>query len=364
MKDYSQLRAMMAIAKASFRSITRSPSAVVFTLVFPLIFILVFGFLSGGNISVTLYLDKASDVDNPIYENIIHVPVIKFKEGEQAAMKTALEKGKIDGILTIVKNTEGGKTDYTAKLLTSTASPQEGNLAKNILDNVINKLNFTYAHVQHPVAELKQEEMEGREFKRIDFILPGQLGFSLLSTGVFGTAFVFFSLRQTLVIKRFFATPIKRIYIVLGEAMSRMVFALLGAMFIIILGKFAFGFTLIHGLQTFLTMLTLCAFGLIIFMGFGFVVSGIAKNESTIPPLANIITMPQFLLSGTFFSIEVFPSWMQPICKALPLTYLNDAMRKVAFEGAGFMDIGPQLLILAAWGVGIYLLAAKTFRWE
>jgi ABC-2 type transport system permease protein len=50
--SYSQTRAMMAIAKASFRSITRSPSAVVFTLVFPLIFITVFGFIKGGNVSL------------------------------------------------------------------------------------------------------------------------------------------------------------------------------------------------------------------------------------------------------------------------------------------------------------------------
>ncbi len=42
---YSQLRAMFAITRASFRSITRSPSAIVFTLLFPLIFIIVFGFI-------------------------------------------------------------------------------------------------------------------------------------------------------------------------------------------------------------------------------------------------------------------------------------------------------------------------------
>ena len=109
-------------------------------------------------------------------------------------------------------------------------------------------------------------------------------------------------------------------------------------------------------------MLLLCALGLIVFMGFGFVVSGIAKNESTIPPLANIVTLPQFLLSGTFFGIEAFPTWLQPICKALPLTYLNDAMRKVAFEGAGMFDITHQLGIILIWGVLVYALAVKIFQ--
>lgn len=104
--------------------------------------------------------------------------------------------------------------------------------------------------------------------------------------------------------------------------------------------------------------------GLIVFMGFGFIISGIAKSDSTIPPLANIITLPQFLLSGTFFSIEAFPSWLQPICKVLPLTYLNDAMRKVAFEGATLVDVCKQLGILGLWGVAVYFVATKTFKWE
>ncbi|HRS08434.1 MAG TPA: ABC transporter permease [Bacteroidia bacterium] len=362
--SYSQTKAMLAIAKASFRSITRSPSAVVFTLVFPLTFILVFGFLSGTGLKVKLFLTPSSDHQNPIYEATKNIDVINWVEGDSAVASKKLQQGKIDGMLVITKNVTEGKTDYTAKLISSTAAPEGGALSKNILDNLISKINLYDAHVAHPLAQLKSEEIAGREYKKIDFILPGQLGFALLSTGVFGTAFVFFSLRQTLVIKRFFATPIKRIYIVLGETLSRMVFSLLGACFIIGVGRFAFGFTLINGISTFLTMLLICAFGLLVFMGFGFVVSGIAKSESTIPPIANIITMPQFLLSGTFFPIDVFPKWLQPFCKALPLTYLNDALRKVAFEGAGLVDVVSQLLVLLLWGVIIYIIAAKTFRWE
>ena len=131
-----------------------------------------------------------------------------------------------------------------------------------------------------------------------------------------------------------------------------------------LLGRFAFGFTLINGITTILTLLIVCALGLVVFMGLGFVVSGIARTESTIPPIANIITLPQFLLSGTFFSPEVFPSWLQVISKLLPLTYLNDALRKIAFEGATLLDLGPQLAPIAIWGVLAYVMAVRFFRWE
>jgi ABC-2 type transport system permease protein len=244
-----------------------------------------------------------------------------------------LEKGRIDATLFIKDNGIEAMPRYSVFVETSTASPERGNIFKSVLKNIFYTLNEALLTDVPTMAELRETQISVRQYKTIDFILPGQLGFSLLSTGVFGTAFVFLSLRQTLVIKRFFATPIKRQFIVLGEALSRLIFALASALIIILIGHFAFGFTLIYGFITVLNMLVLSALGLIVFMGFGFVVSGVAKNENAVPPIANIITLPQFLLSGTFFPITAFPSWLQPICKMLPLTYLNDAMRKVAFEG-------------------------------
>ena len=65
------------------------------------------------------------------------------------------------------------------------------------------------------IANVQIRVQQVRAYKSIDFILPGQLGFSLLAGSVFGTAFVFFNLRQTLVLKRFFATPVRKEIIVI-----------------------------------------------------------------------------------------------------------------------------------------------------
>lgn len=365
MKKYSQITAMLAISKASFRSITRSPSAVVFTLAFPLIFILVFGFLGGNGITLELGIHSTAQHNNQIYERLKSAPGIKLIEDKtDDALYKELEKGRIEAILNIKMNPDSTGPRYILEMQTSAASSDKGSILKSVMQNLISQINLNDIKPESRIAELRQTEVKGRKYAMIDFILPGQLGFSILSTGVFGTAFVFFNLRQTLVIKRFFATPIQKPYILMGEALSRLIFSMLGALFIIAIGYFAFGFTLIHGVETALFMLLLSAIGLIVFMGFGFIISGLARNESMIPPLANIVTLPQFLLSGTFFPIDAFPSWLQPVCKALPLTYLNDALRKIAFEGAGILDISSHLLVLAVWGVIVYALASRFFRWE
>ena len=64
------------------------------------------------------------------------------------------------------------------------------------------------------------------------------------------------------------------------------------------------------------------------------------------------------------FSIEVFPKWLQPISRALPLTHLNTAMRNVAFEGQNLWDVRSEIGILLLWSIAVYFVAVKVFKWE
>lgn len=365
-QQYSQLKALAALAKASFIAMLRSPSAVVFTVAFPLIFVLVFGFIGGNTLSITIGMDKKSDLDNPVYKALSHVPGIRLVQDEtEAEMKEDLEKGRITAILRISPDSAlAGSPHYRIQVFSSTAGADKIGIFQSILRDIINRADAVVYKDRPSIAIVQTTQVAGRIYRQIDFILPGMLGFSLLSTGVFGTAFLFFSLRQTLVLKRFFATPVNRFNILLGEALARLVFQVLGAVFLIAVGYYCFQYTLVNGLETVLEMLALSAFGLIIFMGFGFIVSGIARNESTIPPIANIVTLPQFLLAGTFFPIQVFPPWLQSVCRILPLTYLNDALRKVAFEGVHLWQVPVDLLVMTIWGVVVYAVAVKVFRWE
>ncbi len=378
MNKYSNTRATLAIAVASFRSIIRSPSAVVFSLAFPLIFIVVFANIGGSPVKVDVGVAKTCDTLNPVYQALKKADVVHLITNQSTAeMNNNLSKGSIDVILDIRTSGKGltiypplsalpQKSPETASPFTVnvqyTKASQKGGIFKSVLDNVIGNVSramfskvFGGATESLNPVKLNETTVQGREYKYIDFILPGMLGFSL---------FVFLSLRLTLVIKRFFATPVKKSSVVLGEAIARLVFSWIGALFIITVGHFFFGFTLINGFTTVVNMLILSAIGLIIFMGFGFIISGIAKNESTVPPLSNIITLPQFLLSGTFFSTSAFPKWLQSFSDILPLTYLNKAMRDVAFEGANLAGVTHDLLILGIWFIIVYAVAVKTFKWE
>ncbi len=360
-KEYSQVRAMLAITRGSLRAIFRSPSAVVFSIGFPLIFILVFGFIGGGgDFSLDVAMSKTSDTLNPVYTAIKHVPGLNFNNLSDSLIKENLERGNLTAVIDIEKSANPA---YIIHLQSSEAvNPQNLQVLQAILNSVILNASGTTAQLAKLSPEI--HKIPGREYRRIDFILPGQLGFSLLSAAVFGVAFLFFGLRQQLILKRFFATPIRRSYIVLGEALSRVTFQMFTAIIIIGAGALFFHFTLVHGWITFLEIMLLSFISLLVFMGFGFVVSGLAKNESTIPPFANLFTLPQFLLAGTFFPVSVFPKWLQYFCNILPLTHFNNAMRDISFQGASLWSTWKDIGVLLIWGVVIYAVAIKVFRWE
>lgn len=366
-QHYNQWKAMLAIAKGSFRAILRSPSAVVFSLGFPLIFILVFGFIGHGGPDIRIAMDPMSDTSNQVYHALKSFASVTIVTGEsQEDIVSDVKKGRISAIVNIARNPAAGSfPKYIIHTTTSSACMDKFPLLETVLKTLsadLDKQAFPGRPTFSSIAE--PSVLPGREYRMIDFILPGMLGFSLLSAGIFGVAFLFFNLRQTLVLKRFFATPVRRTYIVLGEGLSRVVFQITTAVVIIGIGYTSFHFTLVHGWETFLAMLALSFIGLVVFMGFGFIVSSVARTESSIPPLANIVTLPQFLLGGTFFSTDAFPGWLQTFCNALPLKQLNDAMRSVAFEGAHLWDVKGQVGYLLLWGIVVYAIAIRVFKWE
>lgn len=361
--NYSQWKAFKALCIAALRSIMKSPSSVVFTIAFPLIFILVFGFFrdTGFN-QVKIAFAPDTDNANPIVSQLEKDSSISIVGRQNSAtLKQMLVKNEIGAILEIHNN-----ANNTSFIRLEYASGNKG--IKDILYNKIqNAVLRSQPALQKEInsnVAITETVVAGRSPKVIDFILPGQLGFSLLAASIFGTAFVFFNLRQTLVLKRFFATPVRKSNILLAEGVARMIFQIAGALLIIFIGRYFLGFTLVNGAVTVINMLILCALALLVFMSFGFIISGIAKSESTIPPLSNIITLPQFLLAGTFFSISVFPTWLQYIARVLPLTYFNDAMRKIASDGASLWQVRTDIGIMLLWGIAGYIAAARVFRWE
>src|SRR3972149_3811459 len=324
-----QFTAFFWLTWFSFRAQTRNKATFAFGFLFPVVFITIFGII--GTVDQKENLEKS------------------------------LTQGKISGIISEEKTSAG---QPSIKLLTSSASPQDADRIRSFVRGVIDQSNLRIAGVTTPSITLDEKEISGRQYRYIDFALPGQLGFSLLGIALFGTVFGLIYLKKALVLKRMLATPVNPLIILLAQGTSRLIIVLIQATLILSVGVILFNFYLYQGFFTFLQLLILAAFSLVAFLGFGYFMSGFAHDENSATPMVQLITLPQLLLSGTFFSTDNLPTWIQPIANNLRLSYFNIAARKITTEGATLIDVWPYILALAIWGGVMYILAAKTFRWE
>src|SRR2546426_2127029 len=195
----------------------------------------------------------------------------------------------------------------------------------------------------------------------IDFLIPGLLGMNLMGSGLWGVGFSVVQARTKRLLKRFMATPMRKSHYLLSFVLSRLTF-----LFVEVAALVGFGWWIfdvgVRGSVAALAGITIL--GSLSFAGLGMLVASRARTIEAVSGLMNLVMLPMWILSGTFFSYARFPDAMQPVVRALPLTALNDALRAVMIEGAPLLHLGAPLGVVTAWGVVSFAVALKIFRWR
>lgn len=212
-----------------------------------------------------------------------------------------------------------------------------------------------------PVRPTRREEVRERGGRYIDWLIPGLIGFNLMSTGLWAVGFYLTQLRATRQLKRLVATPMQRGDFLLAQMLARLVFLVAEVPLLVVFAWLAFGVT-VEGSLPALVAVVLLGGGT--FSGLGLLAASRVRTVEGVSGIINVIVMPMVVLSGVFFSTARFPDAIQPLIRILPLTALNDALRAVYNEGAGLVGVWGELALVAAWGVAAFLVALRLFRWQ
>jgi len=211
-----------------------------------------------------------------------------------------------------------------------------------------------------PIA-VREERVSERGSRYIDFLVPGLLGMNLMGGGLWGIGWTIVEMRIRKLLKLQLTTPMRRRDFLLSHVLVRLVFIPLEVLPLLSLSFLLFDVRVAGSLGA--VALVSCL-GAISFAGLGTLIASRARTTGTISGLINLCSLPMLVLSGVFFSTARFPETLQPWIRALPLTALIDALRSVMGEGATIAAIGPQLILLALWGVASFAVALRVFRWS
>src|SRR5690348_8817889 len=232
----------------------------------------------------------------------------------------------------------------------------ESRLARLEVDAAVQR-----AHGRADPAVVRDERVTEPGSRYIDFLIPGLLGMNLMGSGLWGVGFSVVQARTKKLLKRYMATPMRRSHYLLSFVLSRLVF-----LFVEVAALVSFGWWMFHvGVRGSLgAVAAITVLGSLSFAGLGMLVASRARTIEAVSGLMNLVMLPMWILSGTFFSYARFPDAMQPFVKALPLTGLNDALRAVMIDGTSLAQLGAPLGVVSAWGLVSFVVALRIFRWR
>src|SRR5437870_12713459 len=184
---------------------------------------------------------------------------------------------------------------------------------------------------------------------------------NLMGSGWWGVGFSVVQARTKRLLKRFMATPMRKSHYLLSFVLSRLTFLFVEVAPVVGFGWWIFDVG-VRGSVAALAGITIL--GSLSISGLGMLVASRARTIEAVSGLMNLVMLPMWILSGTFFSYARFPDAMQPVVRALPLTALNDALRAVMIDGAPLLHLGAPPGVVPGWGAVSFAVALKIFRWR
>ncbi|MGC2205657.1 MAG: ABC transporter permease [Thermoplasmata archaeon] len=354
--------------KIVVRSYLRNPVALFFSLIFPIILIALFGliFSAVGNAPVPVQvlnldhnsLQSAEFLDSLNNTTFVQVQLVDWNESTFAA-----QLGQNDDPVGIVIPSNFG-ANYSANrtvnivVYTDPEDASAGGTVLGAVQLVSNEFNLRAVNGT-PIVGITERNVGSQVFTYIDYLIPGLIGFSILTSPMFSMVDVASSYRKDGIFRELSLTPLTRAEWLTSHILWYMALTFVTAGIMIGAGIELFGahVNITLGLVPFLIA------GPLLFVSLGMLAGSVAKTPESAALIGNIITFPMMFLSGTFFQVSMFPPALQSFARILPLYYVIDGMNQVMLFSNNARAL-TDVVIVFVTAIVIFVLAIRFFKWR
>jgi len=377
----ANLKRVPTIIMGHFKGWYRSKGNIFWTLAFPLLLIVLFGAIFGnGSTKFDMYVQN-QDLQTGIQATPLslgYVTALNSTGAFNLHMIPADQANALDFVKSDAQLHNRGQrllvvpTGFDSKLRqTGNATVQlfmdKSDQASGSLAGVVYSATTAYASQvsrQNPNnvidnVSVQSEPIVTRTVRYIDFFIPGVIGMTLLTSGVFGAVNTNGRYRELKIIKKLATTPLSKLEWILGMIGYQMILAAISITVILIFGYALFGVTATIDIYT---VALVVAAGLL-FPGLGMLVANFVKDAEGAEAAANAITFPIMFLSGTFWPRETLPDVLKTIAAFMPLTYINDGLRDTMIYSQSASALTNAIIALAIAAVFI-VLGSVLMNWK
>ena len=365
------LSTVLIFAKINTKRFFRDKMAIFFSIGFPLIFLFVFGNLYSNNSSMSFSVAFINQSDSSFAKDFVKSAdkndIFKINKDITTldVAKEKMSRSELDAAIILPKGfgTIGQGDMYPsgqAEIVYTQNNQQSAQTLGSVLDAQFKAMNAEIVSNLAPFT-VKLRQLNEKSLSMFDYSFAGLLGFSIIGMGIMGPVNVFPELKKMGILRRLSTTPLRVWQYFLSTMIGQAAIGLLSIFVMFVVAISAFNLQMVGN---WLELSVFLVFSIIMILGIGLAIGGWAKNERQAAPLSNIITFPMMFLSGTFFPRFLMPEWLQSTSSFLPLTPVIDGIRLIANEGKHLVDILPQIGMVSAWMIVIYIIAFRVFRWE
>jgi ABC-2 type transport system permease protein len=194
----------------------------------------------------------------------------------------------------------------------------------------------------------------------VDRLLPGSITLAVIGAALVSLAISTGYERAYGVIKRLGGSPAGTSAMVASKTVSVLLVEGVQLLLLVGIAALVLGWTAGPGASVAVTLAAL-VLGTGAFAGLGLLMAGTLRAEATLA-LANLLFLVSLVLGGIVLPLERLPPAVAAVAQVLPPAALSRALA----IGLGSLAADPTgpLAILAAWAVGLSVLAARRFRWD
>ncbi len=194
----------------------------------------------------------------------------------------------------------------------------------------------------------------------VDVLTPAYIAMLIGTSGLMSLTVIVSSNRETGVLRRYRATPLRPQTILIAELLVLLLMLVLGIGLLIVCAKVVYHLRFTGNL---LSMAGAFFLSCLCFYCLGFVLAGLLRTARGAQAVAMILYFPMIFLSGASIPREVLPPTVRQVSQLLPMTHVVNLLRGLWIGDPWGKHLTEVAVLAGLSAIGL-VLAVKTFRWE
>jgi ABC-2 type transport system permease protein len=354
---------------AAIKIVFRNRQNIFWGFAFPLLFVLAFSLFKGGT-QVDVKTEIVAPDSGPAAEVAARLQAALEESRPFEVRRAALSDGeeefagriasdKVDLVVILENRPADDPSPVSLRVLYDEADVLKKEVAFATIASFVDQINLEAAGVKSGFTAATYTPIAARSINFFDFTLAGFIAYGVASISVIGISSAMVGYRDRQILKRLACTPVSPNRFVLAHVAARLLLASIQVIVIVAVARLLGAH--IYGNPAW--AVALVVLGNVIFLNFGLALAGVIRGGPEAASAAGTaITLPMFILSGSFFSLRGLPGPLRVFAESLPLTPLVGGTRKILLEEPSLSGLVPELLLIGVWIVISLALALASSR--